>query len=219
MQPLPDATLPRNRLTKHRTTRKRIPSVCNCSAEGSENLIYRQQMIKITFPDGSVREYAKGTTAGYRSQSISAPRLAGDPPAVAGKRRRDGRHDAPGSRRRQVTPNGTTTRATCLLGTHPVAPAGRRVSRRSICRYRLASARPLKAASYYDVDSPDTYWYLILQTTSKTRWVEAKTREVSSAARFLKPKCCWKLSWLGARHVAEIDHRIFVTETIFLAVT
>ena len=34
-------------------------------------------MIKITFPDGSVREYAKGTTAFDVASSIS-PRLAAD---------------------------------------------------------------------------------------------------------------------------------------------
>ena len=34
-------------------------------------------MIKITFPDGSVREYAEGTTAYQIAESIS-PRLAAD---------------------------------------------------------------------------------------------------------------------------------------------
>ena len=34
-------------------------------------------MIKITFPDGSVREFAKGTTAFQIAESIS-PRLAAD---------------------------------------------------------------------------------------------------------------------------------------------
>lgn len=34
-------------------------------------------MIKITFPDGSIREYAKGTTAMQIAESIS-PRLAGE---------------------------------------------------------------------------------------------------------------------------------------------
>ena len=39
-------------------------------------------MIKITFPDGSVREYAKGTTAYQIAESIS-PRLAADSLAAA----------------------------------------------------------------------------------------------------------------------------------------
>ena len=34
-------------------------------------------MVKVTFPDGSVREYAKGTTAYQVAESIS-PRLAAD---------------------------------------------------------------------------------------------------------------------------------------------
>ncbi|MBO7311889.1 MAG: TGS domain-containing protein, partial [Alistipes sp.] len=34
-------------------------------------------MVKVTFPDGSVREYAKGTTAFQVAESIS-PRLAAD---------------------------------------------------------------------------------------------------------------------------------------------
>ena len=39
-------------------------------------------MIKITFPDGSVREYAEGTTAYQIAESIS-PRLAADSLAAA----------------------------------------------------------------------------------------------------------------------------------------
>jgi len=40
-------------------------------------------MIKITFPDGSVREFAKGTTAFQIAESIS-PRLAADSQPVLG---------------------------------------------------------------------------------------------------------------------------------------
>ena len=39
-------------------------------------------MVKITFPDGSVREYAEGTTAYQIAESIS-PRLAADSLAAA----------------------------------------------------------------------------------------------------------------------------------------
>ena len=55
---------------------KCIPSR-NCgSIAGGNNLIHKQ-MIKITFPDGSQKEFAKGTTAYQVAESIS-PRLAAD---------------------------------------------------------------------------------------------------------------------------------------------
>ena len=40
-------------------------------------------MIKITFPDGNVKEFAKGTTAYQIAESIS-PRLAADSLALSG---------------------------------------------------------------------------------------------------------------------------------------
>ena len=165
-------------------------------------------MIKVTFPDGGIREYAEGTTAMQIAESIS-PRLA------AGRRWR------PRSTARSVDLNAPhrrrRRRSSCYKwedpeGKHALLAHRRRTcwpkrSKRSTPASSSASARAIENGFYYDVDSPDPDHRGRPAENRKPKMEElARTGRSRSSrdARFPRPTRSKTYTEKGDHHTVEL---------------